>query len=152
MKKETADTLFNINGIVLGATYTGKFKSFYTGKTPPQDTVEGTAPFNVQPINESVVESKMVVIGDADFANEENRPPQDNIIFFVNMVDYLADDVGLTEIRSKEISEAPIEGVSDGTKKFIKYFNLIFPPGFVLLIGLYMWNRRKLRKKTLQST
>lgn len=152
MTRESADTLFNINGIVVGATYNGKFKSFYAGKTPPQDTVEGTAPFNVQPLNESVAESKMVVIGDADFANEENRPPQDNIIFFVNMVDYLADDVGLTEIRSKEISEAPIEEVSDGTKKFIKYFNLIFPPGIVLLVGLYIWNRKKLRKKTLQST
>ena len=149
--RDAVDTLFGIKGVVVGATYTGKFKSFYAGKTPPQDTVEGSAPFNVQPINESVKESKMIAIGDADFANEENRPPQDNIIFFVNMVDYLTDDVGLTEIRSKVVSEAPIEDVSDGTKKFIKYFNLIFPPGIVLIIGLYIWNRRKLRKKTLQS-
>jgi hypothetical protein len=67
------------------------------------------------------------------------------------MIDYLADDVGLSEIRGKDSSEAPLEETSDATKKFVKYFNLIVPPGLVLLIGFYIWNRRKLKKKNLQS-
>ena len=70
--------------------------------------------------------------------------------FFVNMVDYLMDDVGLAEIRTKASSESPIEETSDSMKKFIKYFNLIFPPALVLLIGLYKWNQKKQKKKNLQ--
>jgi hypothetical protein len=60
------------------------------------------------------------------------------------------DDVGLAVIRTKVSSESPIEETSDSTKKFIKYFNLIFPPVLVLLIGLYKWNQKKQKKKNLQ--
>ena len=93
----------------------------------------------------------MIVIGDAEFINEQNRPPQENFIFFVNMVDYMMDDIGMSEIRSKISSEAPIEEVTEETKNFIKYFSLIFPPVLVLLIGLYIWNKRNLRRKSLKS-
>lgn len=151
MDKKAVDTLFNMKNLLMGAIYEGTFKSFYAGKTPPKDTVQGSTPFTVVPFNESQKESRMIVIGDGDFANEDNRPPADNITFFVNMVDYLVDDIGLAEIRSKESSEAPIEEVSDSTKKFIKYFNLIFPPAAVLLFGLFKLSQRRMRKKAMQS-
>jgi len=152
MNKQAADTLFNKPGYVLGAVYNGRFKSFYAGKPVPNDTTEGSGPLTVQQINESTKESKMVVIGDADFINEEQRPPQDNINFFLSMVEYLADDVGLAQIRSKESSDSPIEDVTDGTKAFVKYFNLIFPPALMLVIGLIVWQRRNRRKKELQTS
>lgn len=151
MDKKAIDTLFNQKNLMMGAIFEGSFKSYYAGKTPPQDTVQGSTPFTVVPFNESQKESRMIVIGDGDFANEDNRPPADNITFFVNMVDYLVDDIGLAEIRSKESSEAPIEEVSDSTKKFVKYFNLIFPPAAVLLFGLFKLSQRRMRKKAMQS-
>jgi ABC-type uncharacterized transport system involved in gliding motility auxiliary subunit len=91
----------------------------------------------------------MVVIGDGDFMYEENRPPKENLMFFLDLVEYLADDVGLSQIRNKESSDAKMEVVSDSTKKVFKYFNLIVPPLFVLLVGLYKWNKRKIRRKNL---
>ncbi|MFA5405681.1 MAG: GldG family protein [Ignavibacteria bacterium] len=151
LTKKAADTLFGNKGFVVGAIYTGKFSSFYAGKEIPKDTAQDANPFSGQKLDFSSKESKQIVIGDGDFANEEQRPPKDNLVFFVNMVDYLADDVGLSEIRGKDSSEAPIEETSDATKKFIKYFNLIVPPGIVLLVGFFIWNKRKLRKKNLQS-
>ncbi len=150
MTKKSADTLFNQKGFTVGATYTGKFKSFYEGKEMPTDTAQGWVQFNGQRLNEGTRENKLVAIGDGDFANEENKPPRENLTFFVNLVDYLMDDVGLAVIRTKVSSEAPIEETSDATKKFIKYFNLIFPSALVLLIGLYKWNQKKQRKKDLQ--
>lgn len=151
LTKKSADSMFNSKGFVVGAVYEGKFKSFYEGKTPVTDTAQGSSPLTLQQLNESQKESRMIVIGDADFANEEARPPRDNITFFINMIDYLADDIGLTEIRGRELSEAPIGDVSDATKKVIKYVNLIIPPVIVLLVGLFIWNRRKTKKKNLQS-
>jgi gliding-associated putative ABC transporter substrate-binding component GldG len=151
LTKKAADTLFGSKGFVVGAVYSGKFSSFYTGKEIPKDTTQDVLPYTGQKIDFSSKESKQIVIGDGDFANEEQRPPKDNLVFFVNMVDYLADDIGLSEIRSKDSSEAPLEEVSDATKKFVKYFNLVVPPALVLVVGFFIWNKRKLRKKNLQS-
>ena len=61
------------------------------------------------------------------------------------------DDVGLAEIRTKMSSESPIQETSDDTKKFMKWFNLVFPPALILIIGLYKWNQRKQKKKNLQK-
>lgn len=151
LKKSGFDSLFNSKPMVVGALYEGNFSSFYAGKPVPKDTTKGVKEFLGTQINASQKPSKVVLIGDADLANEEQRPPKDNITFFVNLIDFLSDDSGLAQIRSKDTSDAPIEEVSDGTKKFIKYFNLIFPPVSVLLVGLFIWNRRKAKKKLLQS-
>lgn len=151
MKRSQADSMFNSKGFVVGALYEGNFNSYFAGKPAPQDTAQGTTPYTGAQLSASQKASKIIVVGDADFINEEARPPKDNITFLVNMVDFLADDVGLTQIRTKDVSEAPIEETSDASKKFIKYFNLIFPPIAVLLIGLFVWNRKKLKKKALQS-
>jgi gliding-associated putative ABC transporter substrate-binding component GldG len=152
MTKESADTLFNKKGFTVGATYSGKFKSLYANREMPVDTTQGWIQYSGQKLNESVRDNvKLIAIGDGDFANEENKPPRENITFFVNLVDYLMDDVGLAVIRTKTSSEAPIEETSDSTKKMIKYFNLIFPPALVLIIGLYKWNQKKQKKKNLQK-
>ncbi|MEO8665990.1 MAG: Gldg family protein [Ignavibacteria bacterium] len=150
LTKQAADTLFDKKGFVVGGTYAGIMKSYYANKEMPADTSQGWVPYTGQRLNESVKENKLIAIGDGDFANEENKPPRENIVFFVNLVDYLMDDVGLAVIRTKVSSDAPIEETSDSSKKFIKYFNLIFPPVLVLLIGLYKWNQRKQKKKNLQ--
>lgn len=151
MDKKAADTLFNMKNLMVGAIFEGSFKSYFAGKTPPKDTAAGSTPFTVVPFNESQKESRMVVIGDGDFANEENRPPADNITFFVNMVDYLVDDVGLAEIRSKETSESPLDEKSDSTKMFVVWLNRILPPALILLFGLYKLNQRRIRKRNLQA-
>ncbi|MDQ3021114.1 MAG: Gldg family protein [Bacteroidota bacterium] len=150
LTKRGADSLFNMKGFMVGATYDGRFKSFYESKELPADTAQGWVQYSGQRLMESTRDNKLIAIGDGDFANEESKPPRENITFFVNLVDYLMDDVGLAVIRTKTSSEAPIEETSEGTKKFIKYFNLIFPPGLVLLIGLFKWNKRKQKKKNLQ--
>jgi hypothetical protein len=151
MTKQNADTMFDQKGFTVGAIYKGKFKSMYENREMPTDTVEGWVPFTGQRLTESVSDNvKLITIGDGDFANEENKPPRENITFFANLVDYLMDDVGLAVIRTKVSSESPIEETSEGTKKFLKYFNLIFPPALVLVIGLYKWNQRKQKKKNLQ--
>lgn len=151
LNQRALDTMFASKGMVVGATYQGKFKSFYAGKTPPADTAADAPNFAITPVNESAKESKMLAIGDGDFAWEDNRPPRENLVFFLDMVEYMADDVGLSQIRNKDASESKIENISDSTKKVFKYFNLIVPPVLVLLVGLYRWNRKKIRRKILSS-
>ena len=49
-----------------------------------------------------------------------------NLTFFINIIDYLADDAGLITIRSKNVAQPPLDQISDGTKKMLKYGDLDF--------------------------
>jgi gliding-associated putative ABC transporter substrate-binding component GldG len=151
LPESALDTLFDKSEILMGAVYEGTFQSFYNGKEQPKDTIEGSTQFNIQHKSQSENPGKILVVGDADFIDENNSQTMGNLVFFLNMVEYLADDVGLSEIRSKIFSEAPIEDTKTSTQNFIRYFNLIFPPVLVLVIGFFVWDRRKARRKKLQS-
>lgn len=143
--------MFDKADIPVGAIYEGNFTSYFEGKPIPHDTVPGSRQDTLEFMPRTSAETKMIAIGDAEFINEQNRPPTENFIFFANMVDYLMDDVGMSDIRNKISSEAPIEEVTDETKNFIKYFSLIFPPAVVMLIGLYIWNKRSTRRRNLKT-
>ncbi|MCB0725109.1 MAG: GldG family protein [Ignavibacteriae bacterium] len=151
LPQEAIDTLFGLSGLLMGAVYEGTFTSFYNDKPQPQDTSEGSATFNVVHKSQSEKPGRILAVGDADFIDENNAQTIGNLVFFLNMVEYLADDAGLSEIRGKAFSEAPIEDESDDTKRFVRYFNLIFPPVLVLLVGFFIWDRRKSRRKKLQA-
>ncbi|CAN5429625.1 Gldg family protein [soil metagenome] len=147
MTKAQADTLFRDKGFTLGAIYTGKFKSFYAGKTPPVDTSVAATPYKGTPLNESQKETKMILIADGDFAIEDNHPPQENILFFTNLIDYMADDIGLAQLRSKESPEPPLKETSDSWVNTAKYINIGLPPLIVILFGIMYLTKRQLRKK-----
>ena len=92
-----------------------------------------------------------MVVGDGDFIKDEYLGDRGNLLFFQNLVDYLADDAGLITIRSKDIAQPPLEQVSDGTKKMLKYANIIVPPLLIVGYGLLRWRRRVGLKKSLES-
>ena len=151
LNQNAIDTLFDKADIPVGAIYEGNFTSYFEGKPIPHDTVPGSRQDTLEFMPRTSAETKMIAIGDAEFINEQNRPPTENFIFFANMVDYLMDDVGMSDIRNKISSEAPIEEVTDETKNVIEYFSLIFPPAVVMLIGLYIWNKRSTRRRNLKT-
>lgn len=137
---------FTEHAIPLAAMVYGQFKSFFAGKEVPKDTSAGadTASRKTIPMSPA---SRIVLVGDGDFARDQYLGNRDNLTFFANMVDYLVDDAGLITIRTKDVSTPPLEQVSDGTKKMLKYGNLVAPPLLVLGYGLFRWRVRKARKK-----
>lgn len=135
--------------IPLAALVQGQFPSAYTGKPVPQDTAAGSAPPTTSPLQQSS-ETRVILVGDGDFIRDQYLGNRDNLTFFANMIDYLMDDAGLITIRSKEVAMPPLEQVSDGTKKAVKYSNLIIPPLLVLGYGMIRWRMRKARKKAME--
>lgn len=134
--------------IPLGILVEGQFQSAFTDKPVPVDTAGGAvAPPTPRTISP---ETRMVLVGDGDFARDQYLGNKDNLTFFANIVDYLMDDAGLITIRSKDVSLPPLEQVSDGTKKMVKYGNLVVPPALVLGYGLLRWRMRKARRKALE--
>lgn len=141
---------FQEKEIPFAVSIEGKFPGLFAGKSAPVDTSAGAIPPAGVPIASSA-ETRIVIVGDGDFARDQYMGgSKDNLSFFANMVDYLVDDAGLITIRSKDASFVPLDQVSDGTKKAVKYANLVVPPLIVLLYGILRWRMRKARKKALE--
>jgi gliding-associated putative ABC transporter substrate-binding component GldG len=101
--------------------------------------------------------SRMLVVSDGDFAingegQQARQIPADNLNFFVNGVDWLSDDTGLIDLRSKEVSSRPLDQMDDGKKALIKYLNFLLPLLIIVGYGLFRWQyRRNLRMKRMNE-
>jgi gliding-associated putative ABC transporter substrate-binding component GldG len=122
----------------LAVALTGSFRSFFEGK-------ERAPALTTSP------ETRIIVVGDGDFMKDEMAGARNNITFFVNIVDYLADDAGLITIRSKNIGQPPLDQVEEGTKQIVKVTNLLLPPLLVIGYGLMRWRRRLALKRSIES-
>lgn len=94
------------------------------------------------------VQSKMVVIGDGDFGinglpNEARQLPADNVSLLVNSIDWLSDDTGLIDLRTKGATSRPIEEMEEGTKNFLKYMNFLLPIILVIVYGVFRYQVRQ---------
>lgn len=140
------DSMFKSSNVIVGAIFQGLYSSFYKGKTVPADTATGSSPAPAS-IKEQSPDTKLIVIGNADFPTDEFRGPEENQVFFANMIDYMTDDLGLSAIRLKDANPKPIKPIDDSVRKVLKWGLLVVPPLLVLGYGLFRWRRRK----TIQS-
>jgi gliding-associated putative ABC transporter substrate-binding component GldG len=140
--KMLPDSFFKASNLPVGVICSGIFNSFYKGKTIPVDTASGSSAAPTQ-IKEASPDTRFIVLGNGDFALDEFRGPDENIIFFANMIDYMTDDVGLSEIRMKDANPKPLKQIEDSTRKILKYGLLVVPPLLVLGYGLMRWKKRK---------
>lgn len=101
--------------------------------------------------------AKMVVIGDGGFATngegqQARQQNKDNVNLMVNAIDYLSDDTGLIELRTKGITSRPIKELEDGRKRFLKLLNLLLPIVLIIIIGVIRHQQqRNLRIKRMEE-
>lgn len=92
-------------------------------------------------------QSKIIVIGDGDFAiNGQQRVQADNVSLLSNAIDWLADDTGLIELRTKGVSSRPIDDLDDSTKTIIKYVNFGLPLLLVFVYGIVRFQRNRMTR------
>lgn len=95
--------------------------------------------------------SKMVIIGDGDFAingeaNSARQLSPDNANLMVNSIDWLSDDTGLIGLRTKGVINRPLDQIEDGKKNFLKYFNFLLPIVLIILYGVVRYQRNRIRR------
>ena len=101
--------------------------------------------------------SKIIVVSDGDFPiNGEGQQARqiqpDNLNFIVNAIDWLSDDTGLIDLRTKEVNSRPLDQMEDGKKAFLKYLNFLLPIILILGYGFFRWQyRRNLRIKRMNE-
>jgi gliding-associated putative ABC transporter substrate-binding component GldG len=102
-------------------------------------------------------DAKLVLFGDGEFAlNEEGSRPQpvqpDNINVLVNAIDWLSDETGLVDLRTKAITSRPIKQLEDGKKTVVKYLNFLLPIILIIVYGFYRMQRNSiLRIKRMEE-
>lgn len=91
--------------------------------------------------------AKIVVVGDSDFAIDNfSGPASDNLAFLQNLVDGLALDSDLINIRSKGVVERPIKPISNGAKEAVRYLNILGFSVLVLIAGFVRYFLRRRNK------
>jgi len=93
----------------------------------------------------------MVVVGDGNFAvNGSGQQVQqvnpDNVNLMVNSIDWLADDTGLIALRTKGITNRPLEQLEDDKKAFLKYLNFLLPIVLIIIYGIIRDQRNRTRR------
>lgn len=98
--------------------------------------------------------SKMVVIADGSFATQGGgQAGGDNNSLVANGIDWLSDDTGLIELRTKGVTSRPLEQVEDATKSVIKYANFLIPILLVIGYGIFRSQmKRNIRQKRMQES
>ncbi len=92
--------------------------------------------------------SRIVLIADGDFAvNGEGQQMQqrqpDNVSLMVNAIDFLSDDTGLIDLRTKEVTSRPLQEVEEGRRAFLKWLNFLLPIILVLIYGVVRFQYRR---------
>ncbi len=142
--------MFTESGIPLCVTVEGAFQSAFGNKPIALDS--GVA--HLDTLNRAVAGklSKIAVVGDGDFCQDQySGGSRDNFLFASNLIDWLADDIGLASIRARDGGSKPLDEVAESTKGWIKGINLALPPCIVILAGIIRWRWRISARKRLES-
>ncbi len=141
---------FNKGSQNLAVLLEGKFTSVYNNRVKP---------FDLKDVKNESVPTKMIVISDGDVVKNEldrNGPKElgydsklnqffGNKEFLVNAANYLLDDNGLINIRSKEIAVAFLnsEKITEEKTKW-QLLNILLP---LVLLGIFGFGFNYFRKK-----
>jgi gliding-associated putative ABC transporter substrate-binding component GldG len=138
---------FNMEDLVLAAVVQGSFQSYFKDKEIPQPEEPSEKLTRPESTLTQSPENRLVVVGDADFVKDRSISSKSNLVFFMNIVDWLSQDENLITIRSKEVTSRPLKEISSAQKKLARYANVLGVPMVVILFGLIRWRIRSQVKR-----
>lgn len=140
---------------MIGVLLEGYFSSLFANRQAPTDSLSPQAPtatFGAR----SGVSGKMAVLSDGQFflgkkfRDKLTYMPYDNKALLMNVVDYLAGDDALINIRSKEVEVRTLDKKSvNESAGLIRALNLILPILAIVLFGLLRFYLRKRKNERL---
>lgn len=157
------DQAFQKKDIPVAALLEGKFTSLYKNRVS-QATIDTIRNYGTTFMTQSILENKMIVVADGDIALNgvtQNQPlPMGvnpftigsqyeyqfaNKQFVENCIEYLVNDAGLSEARSKDYTLRLLDPKKVAAEKTTwQIINVASPVIAVIFFGLvYQWRRRK---------
>jgi ABC-type uncharacterized transport system involved in gliding motility auxiliary subunit len=128
----------------------GSFSSYFAGRDMPLDEDGNEVMPTADLIAQSPDTTRMIVVGEGLFFQDQYLTTPSNIFMLLNSVDWLVGDTELIKLRTREVVMRPLKDISDSQKKTWKYFNWFMPPLLVIVFGLFYWQvRRNSRKREI---
>lgn len=112
----------------------GRFKSFYDDEdkfNKLKISVE-----NRLKQTEENQNSRILVLSSGEFIDQE----QD---FLLSIIDYLAQEQDLLDIRSKNVAPQPLKNISPFLRVIVRYIIIVVPSLLVICFGLFRWYLRR---------
>ncbi len=95
--------------------------------------------------------AKMVIITNGTFAvngqgQQQQQLNEDNVNLVSNAIDWLSDDTGLIDLRTKGVTSRPLKQIDDTKRNLYKWGNVVFPILLILFIA-FIRRQRYLKKR-----
>ncbi|MGI8783843.1 MAG: GldG family protein [Acidobacteriota bacterium] len=87
-------------------------------------------------------ESRVIVIGDSDFATDGTYAQQANGDVFINAVAWVAGDEEVVSIAPKSPRQRLIQ-LTEAQGQMVRWLTMIVMPLFVLVAGVWVWSKRR---------
>ena len=144
---------FGTAHLILAAVVQGNFESYFKDKEIPQPEGFSSQLESPESILTQSPENRLVVVGDADFIKDGSMRSKSNLVFFMNIVDWLSQDENLIAIRSKDVTSRPLKALSPGQKNLARYGNILGLPLVVILFGVIRWRiRRQVKRRPFHKS
>jgi len=116
--------------------------STFGGNLLPGVAVIATAPLNKKPDPSLTSTTRIVVLGDSDFATNNYFYSGSNSDLFLNSINWLTEDVDLSQVRPKPTAFRLLV-LTVPEMRIIQYSSWLLLPIFILLLGSIAWWRRR---------
>ncbi len=111
------------------------------GTTPP----EGFDSTKHVSLSDSTI---LLIVGNSRFLqNPFAGSFKENLVFFMNALDYLSFGNELIDVRTKVLTERPIAELSDTARTLIRLINIVLMPLVVVIFGLVRYSIRRKRRR-----
>ncbi len=104
--------------------------------------VLATPAINADNLGKPASKAALLVVGDGDFAKNTHFPVLGNSALFLNAINFLAEQEDLIDITPRNYEQAMVE-LSNGQMKATFFISAILFPLMALVLGLYLWWRRR---------
>ena len=96
--------------------------------------------------------AEIILVSDSKFLSDDGgMSVEGNLVFLMNSVDYLAGDKDLISLRSREITNRPLDEISDSSKKNWKYMNMLLPSILIISFGFWRFKKEKFKAEMLKQ-
>ncbi|MCL2758607.1 MAG: GldG family protein [Treponema sp.] len=140
---------------ILGAALSGTFPSFFRGA--PKPVREGSDE-ELPDMPEFARESRIIVIGDVDFATNMINATQarHNLDFLLRAADWLANDDDIIGIRNRQPQAGRFDKITDSSSRtavmrIIQIVNVVIIPLIVIIAGFTLASRRKAHARNTET-
>jgi ABC-type uncharacterized transport system involved in gliding motility auxiliary subunit len=93
----------------------------------------------------SVTDSKIVVVGNAEFAANAFYSQYGNLDLAINMIDWASDQDNLLNLTAKQSTTRTLVSPTVTIQNLLLLVSVILLPGIVLIIGVVVWVQRRKR-------